>query len=383
MEKSLDYDDDDMNSLLLFILTDKTSTIDPNNSIIDYGISYFNTPDDIFNQRIIESKKRLRDIDLNIALLAEKEKLKPGQGKMRYGEVPKPRNILPFNIDIVNLHLNDDQSQKCNRNIGFTAKEFSHLFNFFQPALHAAGNLQSSVKEYHYVKPDDRCRLYVLLYSLHNNSTLDQLEGVFQWARSSIQRDIYHCAKILLDLLIFQMKTLWPNRAERDLMKTFLPDILKNTGIFFVVDSTKIYTYDSVDVGTRTRNFEINKGFGPCYNNICNIFGSTIAFEIRHEGSQSDITSYHGSDCFNQRNGCTWDNDETGMGDQKYTGVSNINPGSKLLLRKYTETDIEIERTNNRYETVQFMNRFNKSYEVVRSSIELNIKHVKRSIYAG
>ena len=94
---------------------------------------------------------------------------------------------------------------------------------------------------------------------MNNNNSLRELESIFHWAKSSIARDLPHCPKILLDLLIIEMRSLWPNRAQRDLMRTFLPEILRGTGIFFVEDSTKLTNVDSTDPTTRRNNWNDHK----------------------------------------------------------------------------------------------------------------------------
>ena len=118
---------------------------------------------------------------------------------------------------------------------------------------------------------------------------------------------------------------MFPNSQQREAMRNLcLPDNLKDTGLFFVVDGMKHTNVDSVHNDVRRRNFN-HKGYGMSFIHITDLLGRTIDVSGRHSpGNTYDLTQYHPSDFFMQtRDNHQFGINETGMGDSAYVGPVN------------------------------------------------------------
>ena len=113
------------------------------------------------------------------------------------------------------------------------------------------------------------------------------------------------------------------------------------------------------------------------------IFGNTIRFESRNESNSGDLTSYQSGSIFNQRDGCTFDDDETGLADSAYTGATNIRPTSKNYESKFSATEYASIRATGDYELVEWMHHHDETCGIIRVCVEQNIRCTKRFNYAG
>ena len=68
-------------------------------------------------------------------------------------------------------------------------------------------------------------------------------------------------------------------RPERDALKELLSTHLKDTGLFFALDHTKLKNMDSINLKTRRQHYSVNKGFGNSGFICVNIFGQVIFAE--------------------------------------------------------------------------------------------------------
>jgi hypothetical protein len=162
-------------------------------------------------------------------------------------------------------------------------------------------------------------------------------------------------------------------------MRRTLPLILQNSGIFFLVDSSKIVNIDSTSKMTRQRHHNIHKGFGGNALHVSDIMGTTIACVPLMDGRGHDGTQYRQSAMFQQEDGISWDNDETGLGDSHYVGRSNRHLDSMHLAKRYTDAEINAMPPCQQECAIQY----NASLNTLRSSIETNIGSAKRNAMYG
>ena len=157
-----------------------------------------------------------------------------------------------------------------------------------------------------------------------------------------------------------------------------LPDILKDTGLFFIVDGMKDTNVDSVHNDVRRRNFN-HKGYGMSFIHITDLLGRTIDVSGRHSpGNTYDLTQYHPSDFFMQtRDNHQFGINETGMGDSAYVGPANNKIGSTDLLQKYPDVEIQRAIDNGDYDLASYMDEWNRSLTLTRVAVEQNIGGTK------
>jgi hypothetical protein len=162
------------------------------------------------------------------------------------------------------------------------------------------------------------------------------------------------------------------------MMRTFLPEILRLSGIFFLLDSTKITNFDSIYKLTRKRHWNTHKRFGGNALHITDIFGNTIAYIPLMEGRGADITQWH--NCYYFTHGyLLWDNDETGYGDSAYVGRSNSSLYSKFLAHTFSPAEMQNMRPEDELRAL----RYNNALNILRASVELNIGGAKQSAMYG
>ena len=88
-------------------------------------------------------------------------------------------------------------------------------------------------------------RLFIALYYVKHNCTFANLQFVFSIASSAINVDVYFILDMVLKIFKREMGELWPDRARRDLIRQMLPANMVGTGVFGIVDSSKITALDS------------------------------------------------------------------------------------------------------------------------------------------
>lgn len=277
--------------------------------------------------------KRIRDFDLVIELMQDREINKPGRGRMAFQDTPRDRNLGLFNVDLINRLLEDPV--KCQAAIVYTPPEFNYFLPFFTAECIARGYREGSKTGY-------REKLFLTLYFLKKGHDYRALEDTFSYSKSSCQKLIDRTLAVLVHVLTMYFRNLWPNRAERDLMKTFLPDHFRNLAIkpFFLVDSTTLKTVDSVYEDTRKIHWNNHKQYGPHCIPISDIFGNALGiFKTLSNGNGDDLHQYQATSVFNQRDGFEFDDDETAMADSAYSGKVKVNGPAEFLM-KYTDAEI-------------------------------------------
>lgn len=155
-------------------------------------------------------------IELAIALERVSLNTHLGRGHITTG-VPRNRSLLGFNTSIVDYVLSEPA--KCINIIGFTSKEFYHVLPYVEREVRRKSGTISLAHH----KATIRQRLFILLFFLSSNLTMRKLEVIFNLAKASIHEDVIELGQILLNILKIQVGSLWPNRAERDLLRQFLP----------------------------------------------------------------------------------------------------------------------------------------------------------------
>ena len=210
-------------------------------------------------------------------LIAEQENL-PGRGHMAFDREPRPPSIPNFDVGKINFCLSTEG--RAMSNIGFTTQEFSFfLIRYTEMATQA---------QFRPGKGDFRGQLFFYLHFNKANSTMREMEASFYLAKSAINRSLPRIAGVLIDVCKDILVNLFPNRAERDFMRTFLPALLRDTGLFFNVDSSKILGSDSLQLEVAGRHFNRFKGMGLTLIVITDIFGHVIYMEVM-DGNGADV----------------------------------------------------------------------------------------------
>jgi hypothetical protein len=248
-----------------------------------------------------ESKKRKYENELAESLLLNELLMRPGRGFMAFGRTPKADSVPPFNIGMIDNALNFDY--KCLEIIQLLPDEFNHILGFVTLRINQDTRFVEG-------KAPLRAQLFMLFYFLKNNNAYRELEFIFGLAKSSCKDNLFSMAAIVLDVIKSEMRSLWPSRPQRDLMRTFLPDILRLSGLFFFVDSSKKTNVDSCDTDTRRLHWNTHKRFGSNAIYFTDLLGQLIHIETGLHGSSGDLPQYRETDAFLQRNGITWDDDE-------------------------------------------------------------------------
>ena len=259
---------------------------------------------------------------------------RPGRGH-NFLDVPsKMYSVPPADYTMIDWAL--DTPTKAMSVIGLTPKEFNYILEFVDDEVvfgRNGGRFRSC-------KVTLRARLFMLFFFLFHNPTYRVMESIFFVAKSCIQKDIVFLAEVLLDILKHEIGQLWPPRQERDLLRQLLPESLRAFRPFFIVDSTKVTNVDSTDQATRRTHFNTHKRFGSNAIHVVDLLGNLIAVVPFLDGRGNDITQYRQSDMFFQRNGLTWDDDETGIGDHAYCGSSNCRVDSQDLIYPLSLSEI-------------------------------------------
>ena len=220
--------------------------------------------DDEVDLKLEQATKRRKSVELLLEFDRMDAANRPGKGYITGGGQRSLNIIPPLNDAIYELCMRSPS--KCKDSIGFNNLEFNHLLGFFEAALEEAGAIKTAHGHFRSCKANAANRLFILLYTLYSNVSLRRAEGIFFGAKSSIDRDVVHCAKVLLKVLKDQMKSLWPSREVRDLHRTFLPESLQGSGICFLYDSTKLTCWGSQDQDTIGLNTNAWKLWSFCYD---------------------------------------------------------------------------------------------------------------------
>ena len=221
-------------------------------------------------------------------------------------------------------------------------------------------------------------RLRILLMFIRYNVTLRAMEAYVWWSNLKIQVDLSYCAVVLEEVLKATLGETLPNLQQRNEMRnSCLPNIIKHTGLFFIVDGMKHTNVNSIHNDIRRRNFK-DKGFGASFIHITDLLGRTIDIAGRHSpGNTHDLTQYHSSDFFMQtRNNHQFGINETGIGDSAYVGPAN-KIGSTDLLQKYPDVEIQRAIDNGDYDLALYMDEWNRSLTLTRVAVERNIGGAK------
>ena len=316
-------------------------------------------------------QQRNQQIQLAMQLLANEQASHLGRGYPTGGRQPLPKNIPDITMALIN-HTLSAAPQVCVQTIGWTAAEFHHLLGFLLTDVNAAENIRGT--NFRGCKYNLTGRLFMALYYVKHNSTFANLQFVFSIASSAINVDVYFILDLVLKIFKREMGQLWPDRARRDLIRQMLPANMQGTGVFGIVDSSKVTSLDSTYPVIRRQHYNTHKGFGPNIVVIVDLLGDLLfmeSFPVLLDGRGDDWTQYKQTDAFLQQRGIAWDPDETLMGDAKYRGASNVNPNSKNLLAKATATEIAACPVGSPQR--QILELYNRSFSTMKSPVEMFI----------
>ena len=329
--------------------------------------------DAIENEDQIANRKELDLINLALSLKEYHSEILPGRGRRMFDAPRRDPSILGFNYSLVDYVLG--QPGKCIGIIGLTSKEFYHML----PFIEAEVNLHETQMQLGHRKANITQRFFMLLVSISTYMNLRVMEVVFNVARASIHSDLLCFGRYVLDVIVRQSGNCWPRRHERDYLRTFLPEALRDSGIFFLVDPTKQKNVDSIHRDTRELHFNSHKGFGPNHCFVVDILGRIIYLKVGSPGSSGDLSIYRQTDLYLQQNGYNFDDDETGGGDSKLRGAANIRPTSMSLARAFTQQEI-FEQPE---DLIEFALIYNDAYKRMETVVEQAIGGVKRDAFAS
>jgi hypothetical protein len=312
--------------------------------------------------------QKAEEIRVAIDLLIMEEISHPGRGHTYFDTEKAPIVIPPLKYETIDYYMANPK--KCLQAVGWTPQEILHLLGFVEAEIETRGAIHGNGR-YRSCKPTTLARLFILLWFVQSQDTYYRMEGIFAWAKSSINDDVHYLGGILIDILIRELGTLWPNATDREILISFLPEVMRQTRAFFILDSTKVSNNDSTVVATREQHWNSHKGFGSHMIVFSNILGDLIWFEPFLDGNGSDIQQYRSSSPFQQANGCTFSADQTGFGDNAYKGASSNDPLSKDLVEKYNLNEVPDD-------VLPLATLFNDTFDVLRSTIERLIRGIKR-----
>lgn len=314
-------------------------------------------------------------INLAIFLTDQYELNRPGRGFTWYN-LPKNIPSLP-NFNNTSILVSLANPSKCIAHIGFTPKEFNHMAGFVVVEAAVVGARNDN--HFRTGKTTVRERFFIFLNYMNSQPTFRSMELEFMYAKSSIQADIQYMGDLLLTILKRELGTLWPTRAQRDFLKTLLPENLKNTGVFGIVDSFKLSNIDSTHKLTRRTHYNSHKGFGPNAILFSTVIGDFMALERFKNGNGNDLQQYHDTEVFHRENGKTMDADETLIGDSKYIGNVSNDPNSRQFCVKVTDAEMSTMNAQN----YTYAENYNKSFDTLRAPIEQGIRYIKTFGVAG
>jgi len=289
---------------------------------------------------------------LAMRLLILEEEMKPGRGHMAWGAVPRAPSIPPFNQSVMDFAFST-----VNRSMDailFTPNEFRYLLSLFLPKAEEHGIRAG--------KGGLEAMLFMLFYFNKANGTSREMERIFFVSKSSINSVLPRIAVVVLEVCKEFFTNLFPARAERDFMRTFLPAWLQGSGLFASVDSSKILSIDSLDADVAGQHYDAHKGFGLNLISITDIFGQYILSEVA-SGVGGDMQQYRTTAFFNQRGRFQFDDDETLKGDSHYVGATKNSPTASQFLQPFTDAQIGVMPPQ--YQ--QYARQFGKSQQLVRT----------------
>ena len=314
-------------------------------------------------------QQRNQQIQLAMQLLANEQSSHLGREYPTGGRQPLPKNIPDITMALIN-HTLSAQPIVCVQTVGWTAAEFHHILGFLVTDVNTQENIRGT--NFRGCKYNLTGRLFIALYYVKNNCTFASLQFVFSIASSAINVDVYFILDLILKIFKREMGQLWPDRQRRDLIRQMLPANMQGTGVFGIVDSSKITAVDSTFPDIRRKHFNSHKAFGPNIVVVVDLLGDLLSMEsspILLDGRGEDWTQYRQTDAFLQQRGIAWDDDETLMGDAKYRGASNVRPSSKSLLAKATRAEITAHPLGSRQR--ELLELYNRSFSTMKSPVEM------------
>jgi hypothetical protein len=323
----------------------------------------------------LEENEELDLIDLAIELMFTDLQNRPGQGHEWYGRARNNPSIPRVNMRMINWILREPR--RCIENIGFSPKEFNHLLQFVEIEVVLAGGRDG--ENFRQGKMTIRARFFVLLYYMNSQATFRNMEVIFCQAKSSINDDIKYLGQILLIILQREFAGLWPTLAERNEIREHIPENLKGTGVWGSVDSFKCENDDSLDPHTRSLHYNTHKGFGANGLLCTTAVGHVAYFAPFLNGNADDTGQYRVSDIYQRRNNCTMESWETLAGDDKYVGSVSSALDSAQLLQKVTNRELNQMDAA----TYALALEYNYSFNILRGSVELAIRVIKRCCVVG
>jgi hypothetical protein len=142
--------------------------------------------------------KRIRDLDLAMELIEDREAARPGRGHMWPGDTPRPDNLAAFNTQVIDRLLQDPV--KCMDAIVFTPPEFYFLLPLFTAECivrHMSAGRKTGFRE----------KLFITLWAMKHNHNYRSMEATFEYASSSC--DHFSSKLFSFVLFCFHSPILW------------------------------------------------------------------------------------------------------------------------------------------------------------------------------
>ena len=227
---------------------------------------------------------------------------------------------------------------KLNDYIGIFPAEFERFYELFEPALREAGGMRGH--RYRRCKFSPRVRLYVLLEYLRSNDTVRMQEMHHSWAKSSCSLNLYHCARVLCDVLRNALGDLFPGPEEQDALVQLGPGLLRELGVFLFVDGTTAISANTANPASAALDYNGFNGFGLNIQIATDILGRCRYYYIGLPGAAHDSNLYHMTDMYLQQNGVEWGPDKSVATDSGYAGHSNNTHDAQGIVKPFTAAQI-------------------------------------------
>ena len=181
-----------------------------------------------------------------------------GRGDILLGLPKSPSAVGAANLNLYESLLGCPR--KCIETIGLTSKEFHYLMPFYRDKMvndPDRGRFRAG-------KLPIEHRIFMVIHANYSGMIVRDLEIMYGVAKSSIEDDILSFTRIMNDVMKQGLGNMFPSRAQRDLLKELLPDVLSRLAAKPVVsaDHTKIENIDSQDDTTAREFYRGDKVMG-------------------------------------------------------------------------------------------------------------------------
>lgn len=312
-----------------------------------------------FGLSMIQLRKRMNQRYRAMAILVREEIMKPGRGHIAFDLPKSPPMVGTGNFGIYHRMLNCPR--KCIEVVGLSPKEFGYLLPHFEAAIMA----DPQFANFRAGKLPIEQRIMIVLHRHNSNASYREFEQIYELSKSCIQDDVLAMTPILNNVMKEALGNIFPNREQRNLLTSFLPEVLERLVVKPVVslDHTKIDNIDSIDQVTGQTFFRGDKGMGPSTLIATDPTGRICYLEMGKPGNLADQTLYQQSSFFLDS---MIDDDESAALDGGYTGPCTASPGASTMVQSFTSAAIAAMNPADR----KLAKEFNKAIKSFRAPVE-------------